>query len=156
MLFFVGYLLYIQIHFKDWNLLFTTMKIWGQDKLIFPLQVVWRYIKIIFLYPTFQLNYWVSVLELMIVLFYIVVIIYGYKKIRLSYWFFSVISLLIPAFSGTFQGMPRYGLHLYPLFLTIALFLNNKSLKVKVAYCLISILLLLFCLTLFSRGYFVA
>ncbi len=153
---FFSYLVYVQKTFKDWRLVFSTMKIWGQEKITLPLQVFWRYIKIIFLHPTFQLNYWVAVLELAVVLFYIFLIIYSFKKIRLSYWVFIVVSLLIPSFTGTFQGMPRYGLHLYPLFLAWALFLSGTGRILRVIYLLISLLLLFFCLTLFTRGYFVA
>ncbi len=153
---FIGYLIYIQIKFSDWHLVFSSMKIWGQDKLTFPLVVFWRYFKIIVLYPTFHLNYWVAVFELLMVIFYILLLFYSYKKIRFSYWILFALSILIPSLTGTFQGMPRYGLHLFPMYLSLSLFLENRGLFVKFLYFTISIILLIFALTLFTRGYFIA
>lgn len=153
---FLGYLLFVHLNFGDWRMVFTTMKIWGQDKIIFPPQVFWRYFKIIFLYPTFQLTYWVAIVELLFVLFYLYMIIYSYKKIRLSYWIFFVISLLIPSLTGTFAGMPRYGLHLYPLFLSLSLFLKHKRVLVKTIYFIVSLIVFFICIALFTRGYFIA
>ncbi len=153
---FISYLVYIQIQFGSWTRLFSSMKVWNQDKIVFPLQVFWRYFKIIFLYPQIHYVYWVSVLELLMVLFYIFFIIYSYKKIRLSYWLFMIVSLLIPASTGTFQGMPRYGLHLYPLFLAIALFFQQQSRVKKLAYFVICAILLIVLVSLFVRRYFIA
>ncbi|MBI4973809.1 hypothetical protein HZC27_04330 [Candidatus Roizmanbacteria bacterium] len=155
-LFFAGYLGFIHLRFGNWQLLFTSMSIWGQDKTVFPLQVVWRYIKIVLLYPTFQFTYWVAVIEFGAFLLYVLIIFYSYRKIRWSYWIFFILSVLIPSLTGTFQGMPRYGLHLYPLFLSLALLLEKKSLPIKMIYFIISFLLLIFCLSFFTRGYFIA
>lgn len=153
---FVGYLVFIQFDSGSWTNLFTSMKIWGQDKTIFPLQVFWRYLKIIFTASPHHLNYWIAISELFFVFLYIFLLIFSFKKIRLSYWIFFFISILIPSFTGTFQGMPRYGLHLYPFFLSLAMFISNQSLFKKIAYFTVSILLLFLFVTLFTRGYFVA
>lgn len=153
---FIGYLIYTQIYFKDWTIVFSSMSVWGQDRFIIPIQVFWRYFKIIFLYPTFKLNYWIAILELLLVLLYIFLIVWSYKKIRFSYWIFIVISILIPSFTGTFQGMPRYGLHLYPFFLSLALFLDRRSSIFKICYFIGSFILFIILVTLFSQGYFVA
>lgn len=153
---FLGFLTYIQLAWGDWNRMFTAMKQWHQDRVIFPLQVVWRYVKILAIHPQPGIIYWVAALELSAVILYTLLIIYSYKKIRLSYWIFFTLSILIPSLTGTFQGMPRYGLHLYPFFLAIALFLNDKPKIVKIMYFAISAILLFLCVTLYTRGYFVA
>ncbi len=153
---FLGYLAYVQTKFGNWSLVFSSMKIWGQDKITFPLVIFWRYFKILVLYPTFKLNYWVALFELAFVIFYILLLIYSYRRIRLSYWVFFALSILVPSLTGTFQGMPRYGLHLYPLFLSLAQFLKNRGLVFKIIYFTVSVALLFFALTLFTRGYFVA
>lgn len=153
---FLGYLYYIEEKFGDWNLVFSSMKLWGQDKITFPLQVFWRYIKIIVFDPTFKLNYWIALLELLFVLLYIAMMIYSYKKIRFSYWILFVVSILIPSLTGTFQGMPRYGLHLYPFFLSLSLFLTKRRLAFRLFYFIVSISLLCLFIVLFTRGYFVA
>lgn len=155
-LFFIGYLGYIHLRFGNWKLLFTSMSVWGQDKIVFPLQVVWRYIKIIMSYQIFQFTYWVAIIELGAFIFYVCMIIYSYRKIKWSYWVFFLLSILIPSLTGTFQGMPRYGLHLYPLFLSLSLFLEKKSFPIKMVYYLVSFLLLILSLAFFTRGYFIS
>ncbi len=153
---FVGYLIYTNLAFGDWNQVFSNMKIWHQDKVTFPLQVVWRYFKILVLHPHFNLFYWVAFLEAFMVEMYTFFLVWSFKKIRSSYWVFFLLSIIIPSLTGTFQGMPRYGLHVYPFFLTVALFLSNKPLLGKIAYFIVSILLMFFVITLFTRGYFVS
>ncbi|MBI3620335.1 hypothetical protein HY214_04310 [Candidatus Roizmanbacteria bacterium] len=153
---FIGYLVYTHIAFGSWSMVFTSMKVWNQDRVIFPPQVVWRYLKILFLFPSFHLNYFIAAFEFSNVLYYLFFLFYSFKKIRLSYWIFFALSILIPSLTGTFQGMPRYGLHLYPLFLSVTLFLRSRSKLFLAIYFLISGLFLLMALSLFSRGYFVA
>ncbi len=152
---FTLYLGYIQYLEGSFMALFSSMKTWGQDKLTFPLQVFWRYIKIFISVNPHSFVFWVAVFELLFVFFYLGVVIFAYKKIRLSYWVFMVTCLLIPSFTGTFQGMPRYGLHLYPLFLSLALFLDRKNIVFKIVYFSISIILLALATGLFTRGYFI-
>lgn len=153
---FILYLGYIQYLEGNYMKLFSAMKTWNQDKLTFPIQVFWRYIKIFLSVDPHLFVYWVAVFELLFVCFYIGVAIFAYKKIRLSYWVFMVISLLIPSLTGTFQGMPRYALHLYPLFLALALFLEKKSIFFKILYFSVSIILLALATGLFTRGHFIA
>ncbi len=153
---FLGYAIWIDKEFGSWQTLFSTMSVWGQDKVIFPLQVVWRYIKIILYHPPAALSYWVAVVELGSVALYIWALIWSFKKIRLSYWIFVAVSILIPSLTGSFAGMPRYGLHLYPLFLVLALWVSKQSNLGKTIYFLAALALLFFCITLFTRGIFIA
>jgi len=153
---FLSYLLYVQIVRGSWSVVFSSMKVWNQDQITFPLQVVWRYVKIIILHPTFQRNYWIAVFEAASVALYVFLMVYSFKKIRLSYWIFFVISILIPSVTGTFQGMPRYGLHLYPFFFALSLFLEKRQWWLKFLYFATSTILLGIATMLFTRGYFVA
>lgn len=153
---FLGYLFYIQHVFGSWTKLFSAMSPWGQDRVVLPFQVMWRYGKILFFSPLNQLVWWVALVELTSVLFYIALLVWSWKKIRLSYWIFFAVSILIPSLTGTFQGMPRYGLHLYPLFLALTLWLSKQSALAKTIYFLTMLALLFFCVLLFTRGYFIA
>lgn len=152
----LGYFIWINGQFGSWQTLFTTMSVWGQEKITFPVQVVWRYLKIFFLNPPATLSYWVAMVELGSVALYVCALIWSIGKIRFSYWVFFASSILIPSLTGTFQGMPRYGLHLYPLFLVLALFLSKQSRLGKTIYFLFALALLFFCIVLFTRGYFIA
>ena len=153
---FALYLSFVNNTYGNWNFVFSSMSIWKQDKTTFPLQVFWRYFKIIFLHPTLQINYWVALAELFFVFFYIFLLIFLFKKIRFSYLLFFALSIVIPSLTGTFAGMPRYGLHLYPFFLGIAILLYGKGKIYKILYFTISITLMIFCISLFTRGYFIA
>ncbi len=153
---FLAFLTFIQFKFGHWYLLFSTMKIWGQDRIILLPQVFWRYFKIIILYPTFKINYWVAVIEIFFVFFYIAILIYSVKKIRFSYWIFLFISFLIPSLTGTFQGMPRYALHLYPFFLAVAILLSESKKNIRIIYLTVLVYLLFVLLLLYVNGYFVA
>lgn len=153
---FLGYLVYTRVSFGNWSKVFSSMEAWDQNHLVFPPQVFWRYLKILVINSPSTYSYMTALSELMFVVLYILLIVFSYKKIRFSYWIFFIISIIIPSLTGTFQGMPRYGLHLYPFFLSLAIFLKGKSKYFKIAYFIISTSLLFWFLTLFSRGYFVA
>ncbi len=153
---FLGYAIWIDREFGSWQTLFSTMSVWGQDKVILPLQVVWRYLKIFFFHPPAALSYWVAVVELGSVALYIWALIWSFKKIRLSYWIFMAVSILIPSLTGSFAGMPRYGLHLYPMFLVLAWFVSRQSRLGKLFYFSAMTALLFFCVILFTRGIFIA
>ena len=137
-------------------MVFSSMKVWNQDKIIFPLQVVWRYLKIIFTDRSFSMTYWVATIEFLFVVWYLVISIYSYSRIRFSYFVFMVLSLLIPSLTGTFAGMPRYGLHIYPFFLSVAIFLSGRPFTIKTLYFFISIVLMFIVVMFFTRGYFIS
>ena len=153
---FIGYLLYQQIHFGSWQVVFNNMSIWNQNQITFPPQVVWRYLKILTFTPPLRYQYWVAFLELGSVFVYVLALIYAWKRLRFSYFLFLFISILIPSLTGSFQGMPRYALHLYPFFLMLAIFLQTKPALIKISYLLISVLLFLFYAAFFCSCYFVA
>lgn len=151
-----GYLQYIQMTFGNWRYIYKAMEVWRQNVPTIPIQVFWRYIKILVLYQHKDIIYLVALIELFFVLFYIAVIIYSFKKIRFSYWLYLAVSIIIPATTGTFAGMPRYGLHLYPLFLAIAILLSKSNNLIRIIYIVSSIILMLAVVTLYTRGYFIA
>lgn len=153
---FLGYLSYIQLAFGDWHLFFSGVEVWHRNKLTFPLQTFWRYFKILVLYPNVTFTYLVAALEALFTVLYILALIWSWGKIRLSYWVMIFFHLLIPTLTGTLQGMPRYGLHLYPLFLIYTLFLKDKPKWVKGVWFTVSLGLLLFFAAFYTRGYFVA
>ena len=120
---------------------------------LFP-QTIFRYGKIFTTVSTSQYEWWIAFLE--IVTFFVVsfLLYIGWKKgIRFSYILFAVLCFLIPVSSGTFTGLPRYVVILFPIFITLAL-LEKKI--VQAFYIIISIILLFILLLFFSRGYYVA
>ncbi len=85
--------------------------------LVFPLQTVWRYIKIL---VTLQLchEYWIAILELSSFGFLGGLIYLAWKqKLRANLFLYSLLVVSLPIFSGTFSGFPRYLLLAFPLWL---------------------------------------
>jgi hypothetical protein len=154
---FLGYLAYVQISQESFSKVFTSMKVWHQDKITFPLQVVWRYMKIIlFHFRPHELTYYIAFSEFFFVALYVSALWWSWKKIRLSYWVFFALSILIPSLTGTFQGMPRYGLHLYPFFLVLALYMNQRTKAIKMVYFMVAATVLFVFVMFYTRGYFIA
>ncbi len=153
---FAAYLAWIQWQFGDWSLFFSNAAVWHRSHLTFPLQTVWRYGRMMMTVPMDTLVYWVACSELFFALFYVIWLIWSWKRIRFSYWVFWAVSWIIPSVTGTFQGMPRYGLHMFPLFFAIALWLTGKPRWVTWLWMGISLLLQAIFVMYYTRGYFVA
>ena len=122
----------------------------------FPARVFWRYGKILAFYRPFDGLYLIAAIELFFIIFYLCILVYSINKIRFSYWLFFAMSILIPSLTGTFAGMPRYGLHLYHFFLSVAMLLEKRPLMVKATYVAISLALLFIGICYFTRGDFFA
>lgn len=152
---FVIYLTYLQVFFGDFLLFQKSMIAWRQDEWIFPLQVLWRYLKIFYLVDKTQIIYWIAVLEFLSILSYIGLAVYVWKKVRVSYGVFMVALLMLVTFTGTFAGTPRYILHLFPGFLGLALLIKDKKILIFIT-AVIYLILGLILTGLFTRGYFVS
>lgn len=121
---------------------------------VFPLQTVYRYFKIQVSLPINLFEWWIALLELCSFIFgSTLLVIAWFKRVRLSYLIFGVLAFLFPTLSGTFSGLPRYLLIIFPIFLTLAL-IENKY--IKVIYLLSGAILLFLLLMFFTKGYFVA
>ncbi len=121
--------------------------------MILPLQTVYRYFKIFATIPITQFEFWLSVLELMTFLFGTVFIYIAWKKVRPSYLIFSVPAFFLPVLSGTFSGLPRYILILFPIFIAMALTIPEKF---KRSVLILSSTLLFILLLFFTKAYFIA
>lgn len=120
--------------------------------ILFP-QTIFRYFKIL---TTISINYewWIALLELSTFIFASVMLYITWKKkVRISYLIFSLIAFLIPTSTGTFTGLPRYSLVLFPIFIALAL-IKNKW--IKITYSIIGIILLFILFMLFSKGYYIS
>lgn len=155
---------YIGYSFFNWTIsgnAFSFIKAHGTlgnarsvDSVILIPQTLFRYIKILLNLPYSQYEWWIALLELATFVFAALLIFYAWKKgVRFSYILFALVAFLIPASSGTFTGLPRYVLVLFPIFIALALIKNRL---VQIAYVTTSLILLFILLMFFSKGYFVA
>lgn len=120
---------------------------------LFP-QTVYRYFKIFITVSPSTHEWQIALLELSSFLFAGILLYVAWKKrVRLSYIVFSLLSLLVPASTGTFSGLPRYVAVVFPIFLALALTKNKPLLFV---YILIGGFLSFFLFSLFANGYYVS
>lgn len=127
--------------------------------LIFFPQVVFRYLKILFS-QEFNFQYFVAFMEL---IFFVVILItlliftfYSMKKknrVLIAVNLFSLINLLVPTLTGTFQSLPRYALISLGFFIALSYIQNNF---IKTLILLIFILFHVILLSFFAQGYFIS
>lgn len=142
----------------SWTYFFTSQGDLGNSRsvntFITPPQTIYRYFKILITLPTSQFEWWLAVLELLSFTFGCIFIYIAWKKgVRTSYLIFGSLAFLLPVLSGTFSGLPRYVLLVFPIFIAIALL---KSQRIKQLYILVSVVLLFILLMFFTKAYFIA
>lgn len=147
----IVYMLYLQLSFHDPLYFWHAQSAFGaqrsSDTLIFPLQTLYRYLKILTSVSYTQQGFWVALYEFAITTFVIGLIALGHRlKLRSAYLLFSWLSLLIPLMTGTLSSMPRYVLIAFPIYLVLA------NIRNKLVFSVISVIFLLFQL-LFSAQY---
>ena len=150
----ITYGLYLQYNFGDFFLFQKAMKDWGQSQFIFPPQVLFRYLKILFV-AQHNFPYFVAMFEFAAALFYCYLMLRMWKTLRSSYILLMFLTFLIPTLTGTWQSMPRYILHMFPAFIAIAL-ITLSSKKLYYGLILFFVILQFFLIACFTRGYFVA
>lgn len=150
----LGYLFYIQVTDGDWRLFISSMGVWKQNQYVFPLQTAFRYTKILGSVRDMHLVYLVSAIELLASLGAISLLVIGRKLIRPSYLVYAASYLIIPLSSGTFQGMPRYVMHSFPILIILSLFLKKKWYTPILG--VVSFVLQLIFVAYFSQGHFIS
>jgi hypothetical protein len=122
--------------------------------LVNPLRTGFRYLKILTTMSPTMHEWWVAALEMSSFIFISALLLIAWKKkLNKTYFFYCMLAFAIPVLSGTWTGLPRYVLVLFPLF-SIAAQLKNKWFVI--VYATICIPLLVILTALFSRGYFIA
>lgn len=157
----LGIIAYSIFNFYKWDNFLYFIQSQGElgnnrtvSSVIFFPQTVFRYIKILSTVSIKSYDWSIAALELGVFLFAAIMLFVAWKKrIRMSYLIFAAINFAIITSTGTFSGLPRYVLTIFPVFMVLAS-IENRMLKI--AYLVISPILLFILLMLFSRGYFVA
>ena len=157
----LGLIAYSIFNFVKWNDFLYHLNAHGDlgngrstSGLVIPPQAIYRYLKILMTMPYTYFEWWIALLELSSFLFGTLLLFIAWKKkVRLSYLLFASLAFLLPSFSGTFSGLPRYVIVAFPIFIAMAL-IDNKYFKVL--YFSFSIILLFLLLMFFTKGYFIA
>lgn len=72
-----------------------------------------------------------------------------------SWFLWGCLLMLVPIATGSFDSLNRYMMAFVPMFLALALWFNNASPKIKMAYIITSSMLLMWGILLFFNGYWV-
>ena len=127
------------------------------EKITLLYQVFFRYLKMIFTLTPIDPIYFTILLEVLIATLFLVLVIWAFKKVRSSYAIFALLSYLTPTLTGSFSSMPRFALSIFPAFIVLALFLEKTKKKwLRKTYYIISIILSIISVALYTRGYFIA
>lgn len=152
------YMYFLWQEFHDPLYFFHVQSAFGsgrQENLVVYPQVVWRYLKILLTFEPHNWRYLTYVQEAVVGTVGFVLLLLSVKKVKLSWWAFSVMAFLLPTLTGNFSSMPRYVLVCFPIFIWLALLLQNKRWFLWL-YLLGSTVLLVINTMLFIQGYWVA
>ena len=155
-----GYMYYLLRETGDPLAFFHNITLFGGQRsegLVLLPQVFYRYFfKVL---PNLNYFYFPAVfttfLELSVALLFLILIAFSFKKLKPVYTYFLTTGYLVSTFSGSFSSLPRYVLVLFPAFILIAMFLQNKPI-IRAVWLILSVILLAISVMLFTRGYFVA
>ena len=155
----LAYMLFLKQHYGDSLMFMHVQAFFGAGRsagrLILLYQVFWRYFKMLVTVDKQTLTYFVVVLEFLTALSFLTLIIFTYLKRWYPYLIFMTLAFIAPTLTGTFSSLPRYVLVLFPGFILLGLW-AEKYKWVRILYPILAIPLLIFCLILFTRGYWVA
>jgi len=153
------YMRFLTINFGDSLMFIHVQKFFGAgrsaDKIILLYQVFWRYFKMLVTVEKHTLTYFVVVLEFLTGIGFLVLTIFTYFRRWYSYLVFMALAYIAPTLTGTFLSLPRFVLVLFPGFILLSLW-AEKYRWLRILYPLIVIPLFIFCLILFTRGFWVA
>lgn len=153
------YMLYLWKTYADPLFFIHAQPAFGANRsggeIIFLPQVFYRYIKIFLTVPFSNYDVWISLLEISMFLFALGLLTFGFlkRKLRLSYFFFSILAIVGPTLTGSLSSIPRYILVAFPLFIVLGTIKNTK-IKTVIVFIFACFLILL-CMY-FLRGYFIA
>jgi len=125
------------------------------SKLILLHQVFYRYAKMLVFGGHTDVTFVVILLEFMVGTMFLVLTFFAFKKMRLSYAIYTLLSYLIPTLTGTFASQPRYILTVFPAFVLIALWYKGQDPLVKRFYIAANVIFAVVAIALFTRGYFI-
>lgn len=153
----LGYMLYLKLNFNNALYFLTSQPIFGASRSVNEIvllpQVIYRYIKIFLSVSIMSLPFFISMVEFLSVLIPLTLLLIFFKKMRLSYWVFSLSVLILPTLTGTFSSMPRYVL-IPMIFIFPHLIIRFR--KYVRSVILASVILGILLTILFVRGYWVA
>jgi len=153
------YMRFLSVNYGDSLMFIHVQSFFGAgrtaDRIILLYQVFWRYLKMVITVDKGTLIYFVVILESLSAVVFLFLGLFVFLRRWYSYLIFMVLAYIAPTLSGTFSSMPRYVLVLFPGFILLSLW-AEKYRWLRILYPILVIPLFIFCLLLFTRGWWVA
>lgn len=149
------YMLYLRLNFDNPLYFLTSQPAFGaqrSENLILLPQVIYRYLKIFMTVPIQSQLFFNAFLEFGFTIAALAILLIFFRKMRISYFIFTLGCLILPTLTGTFSSMPRYSLMGFLLLPYIANASKGHFKMLVGSFAAIGIILI----SLFTRGYWVA
>lgn len=150
------YMSYLNLYFGNPFYFITSQPAFGTqrsiDNIILLPQVFFRYIKIFFSVPINSWAFFTAFLEFSFTLSILIILIIFFRKIRFSYFLFSIFNFILPTLTGTLLSMPRFVLLSFFVLPLLIGKLGKHYIKLVIVFILVQVVLF----TLFIRGYWIA
>ncbi len=153
-----AYMIYLRQHFGDALMFLHSQPAFGadrSDRIVLLYQVLWRYGKMLTTVQVGSLLYFRVVQELVSSLVFLILGVVSFKRVRLSYAVFAILSFITPTLTGTFSSMPRYVLVMFPAFILLGKWFENRN-RLWRLWIGVSVILLIIDVSLFLTGRWVA
>jgi len=138
----ISYMVYLYIKFNEPFAFIKGQKNWGK-RLVYFVDTFWSLDG----YGLFHKVIFISfVLIMLTMLFYLF-----YKKIRLSYTVYALVTFILLISSGTLESMPRFAAMIFPFYIGYALMAQNRVTGEALKFLSIGLLILF--VSLFVNGY---
>lgn len=155
----LAYMKYLLVNTSDALIFLKTSPDFGPNlvinKLILLHQVLFRYGKMIVLSGRDNPLYYLILLEFVIGILLLVLSVIAFRKLRRSYAIFTLLSYLVPTFTGTLAGMSRFALTIFPVFILLSLWYEKQKPMIRKIYILTNIIISIFLIAYFTRGYYI-
>ena len=112
----LSYMAYLQYTYQDPLSFIHALSLWSKSTVVFPLQTIYRYYKMLTTVSPTIIQYWVALLEISSLALGILAAYVLYKQKQFSYSLYVFLGSIIPSFTGTLQSLPRYLLVLFPIY----------------------------------------
>ena len=115
------YCFYLYLKFKDPIYFFTVQSTWHRS-IVNPLLTIWGYFV-----NNLTTKPFIDYLDITSTIAFLLILIWGFKKIPISWTLFSLLVVFAPTSSGTLTSIPRYVLASLPAFILFGMFLQNRK-----------------------------
>lgn len=143
------YMTYLYFAFGDPLQFIHALSLWQKSKVTFPLQTVYRYLRMFLTVSPGLVQFWVAVFEFFFFCFGLFVSLKLWLRKEFPASLYLLAATLVPSFTGTLQSLPRYLITIFPLYIFLAGIKKGRTIYLVINGLLQFVLFFLFLNTIF-------